>query len=163
MESRTAKTVFRLVHGHVKALMGVKQLSAAEGIDAKICHAVGTAMTSDDSAADLRWNIVSEHWLPALANIHRLVEANASAPAPTASGSPSRNRKPQAPTDLISLMDLAVTQIAIEIVVCWGMYPCLEPGIAPPIQMRSISKAFKGRRSLCLHELDHHAIIVDLF
>ena len=50
-------------------------------------------------------------------------------------GAAARSR-PAAPNGLVSLRSLTHLQAAMELLVCWGIYPALDTGTAPPIAQR---------------------------
>ncbi|KAF0689599.1 Aste57867_18971 [Aphanomyces stellatus] len=65
-------------------------------------------------------------------------EALESARAP-----PTDPSKPRAPLCLLSLRDYTGVQAAIELLLVWGVYPCVEAGILTPIERRAVAKTFK--------------------
>ncbi|EQC39338.1 hypothetical protein SDRG_03543 [Saprolegnia diclina VS20] len=59
--------------------------------------------------------------------------------------------KPRAPLCLLSLRDYTGVQAAIELLVTWGMYPCVETGILVPIDQRVVSKTMKIAKPVVAH------------
>lgn len=103
-----------------------------------------------DSAAShssaSQWLFVRDVWLRRLEKVRdALLQLPEHQDVPDAVSNASRRRnKPNAPSDLLSLRDYATVQAAVEIVVCWGFYPCFNVGVNVPIQKRLTPKTLKG-------------------
>ncbi|KDO35505.1 hypothetical protein SPRG_18793 [Saprolegnia parasitica CBS 223.65] len=59
--------------------------------------------------------------------------------------------KPRAPLCLLSLRDYTGVQAAIELLVTWGIYPCVEAGILVPLEQRVVSKTMKIAKHVVAH------------
>ncbi|OQR97579.1 hypothetical protein ACHHYP_10179 [Achlya hypogyna] len=65
---------------------------------------------------------------------------------------PEANKaKPRAPLCLLSLRDYTGVQAAVELLVAWGIYPCIEAGILAPIEARVVSKTMKIAKAIVVH------------
>ncbi|ETV67511.1 hypothetical protein, variant 3 [Aphanomyces astaci] len=94
-------------------------------------------------------NSISERLL---ALVDALSEAIAEAEALESSRDPPVNKtKPRAPLCLLSLRDYTTVQAAVELILVWGAYPCVEAGILTPIPQRVVAKTFKIDRAMVQH------------
>ncbi len=67
----------------------------------------------------------------------------------------AKNKPPQPPPDLLSLRGLACIHSVLEVVVLWGIFPCLEPGVGQSApEARQISKAIRLHRRVRLWGLE---------
>ncbi len=65
------------------------------------------------------------------------------------------NKPPRPPPDLLSLRDLACLHAALEVIVFWGIFPCLKPGVGQSTpEARQISKAVRIHRRVRLWGLE---------
>ncbi len=65
------------------------------------------------------------------------------------------NKPPQPPPDLLSLRDLTCLHTVLEVIVFWGIFPCLEPGVGQSTpEARQISKAVRLHRRVRLWGLE---------
>ncbi|OQR99120.1 hypothetical protein THRCLA_06602 [Thraustotheca clavata] len=76
--------------------------------------------------------------------------------------------RPRAPLCLLSLRDYTTVQAAVELLVVWGTYPCIEAGILIPVEMRNVSKTMKidkqllvlGSRYSCVNAHEQLYIVI---
>ena len=98
------------------------------------------------------WSIVRDVWIHHLDIVHRgLIQAAAEVDALGQTADENKQKstmKHQVPRDLLSLRDYATVQAAVEIVVCWGFYPCFDGGINVPITKRPMPKSLKGNATI---------------
>ncbi len=67
----------------------------------------------------------------------------------------ARSTKPTPPPDLLSLRDLSCLHAALEIIVLWAVYPCLEPSVGQSTpEARQVSKAVRIHRRVRLWGLE---------
>jgi hypothetical protein len=137
-----ASAILHGINANVQALVRLsgKITGATRDVD------VANALEVQQGDGLVVWDLVEQKFLLPLANLSDAIEAaNALLPTePPLDSKSGPESKLRAPPGLLSLRDYAATQAAIELVVCWGVYPLLDVGLGTSLASRPLPKTFKG-------------------
>ncbi|ETW03011.1 hypothetical protein H310_05446 [Aphanomyces invadans] len=134
-------TSMRRLHAAIDSIRAVKMHPSMD-IETKILDIL-------PPVADTTHSTISDRLL---ALVNALSEAIEDAEALESTRSPPVNlQKPRAPLCLLSLRDYTGVQAAMELILVWGAYPCVEHGVLTPIPQRVVAKTFKIDQAMVQH------------
>ena len=135
----------RAINTDVQALVKLSRKVSGAARDADVAAVLGIELSTINA-----WKVVHDKFLTPLDGLAKAVtELNAKQAAREEADTASKQQadpqaKMKAPDGLLSLRDYAATQAALELSICWGVYPLLDHGLGLSVSARPMPKTFKG-------------------